>query len=547
MKIHAIDLALIIGYFLLVLYIAFRVSRSVHDSGDYFLAGRKLKWPLIGASLFATNISAEQFVGQAGLAFVIGISVANYQLAGVWAFIIMGIFFLPLFLRLGLMTTSQYFEVRYGIESRRFLSLLNILSISLNVIPVSLYAGGTVMMDLFGFSSIIPGILIIGLTAGTYAFLGGLRAVVITDFIQVIFLLLGGVLVLYIGLDRLGGWDNLMTQLATGEDAASNGFMSLIQPVNHGWVPWTGVVLGLSMHALFFCSMNHDLVQRALGARSIQQARLGGLLAGFLKVGAVFIIVVPGLIGFVLHREGLLGPELSSPDQLFPAMIRSLLPVGITGLVLAGLIAALMSSIDSHICATASLVTIDWVKPRRPDASEASLVLSGRVVGIIVLLLGFAWAIFVVPQYKFLFDYFAKFVSYAVGGVLACFIWGMISPIPGRRACFITMVVGTGAGLFLWLANDNPIIAKWVCSDEGLGLAVLRMHFLHASFALFAFSSTLLFLLTFIFREDGRAGYAATRENPNNELQPTAREDRVFWIATGLLVVLTVAVYLYFS
>ena len=402
------------------------------------------------------------------------------------------------------------------------------------------------MMDLFGFSSIVPGVLIIGTTAGTYALLGGLRAVVITDFIQVIFLLLGGVLILYLGLDRLGGWDALVTGLERESSPESKGFMSLVQPIDHGWVPWTGVLFGLSMHALYFCSMNHDLVQRALGAQSIQQARLGGLMAGFLKVGAVFIIVVPGLIGFVLYRDGLLGAELSSPDQIFPVMVRSLLPVGVTGLVLAGLIAALMSSIDSHICAVSSLVTLDWIKPYRPNTSEESLLRTGRWIGVAVILRGFIWAIFVVPQYKFLFDYFAKFVSYAVGGLLACFIWGLVSPIPGRKACFSTLLIGTSAGLFMWLANDNAAIFRWICTDEGLGLGFLQMHFLHASFALFVFSSILLFALSFLFQENGRDGFAAARENKNREFQPTRREDLVFRSITGILLALTIAVYVYF-
>ncbi len=547
MKILPLDLAIIIAYFILVIVVGLLVSRGVKTSVDYFLAGRTLKWPFLGASLFATNISAEQFVGQAGLAFVIGISVANYQLIGVWAFVIMGAFFLPVFLRLGMMTTPQFFAVRYGLRSKQFYSALSILTFILNIVPVSLYAGGTVTQALFGFPSIVPGILILGVVAGGYSMMGGLRAVVITDAIQVVFLLLGGVLVLFIGLDRIGGWSVFIDKLQLLDASSEFEMLKLMQPIDHQWVPWTGVVLGLSLHSLHFCSMNHDIVQRSLAAKSIQDARLGGLMAAALKLIAVFIIVVPGLVGYVLVKENLLGAELSSPDQIFPLMVQTLLPVGVTGLVLAGLMAALMSSIDSNICGVSSLVTLDWFERYRPNSSEQTLVRIGRWVGAIVIILGMSWAIFVIPNYKFLFDYFAKFISYSVGGVLAVFLWGLLSAIPGKKAALVTLIGGTFSGFALWMINDNSTVNRLICSDEGLGLAFFEMHFLHASFAIFVFSSLMLFGATFALGESGAEGYAAIRANPNREPMPTKRENRIYAVASAAVVAAAICVYLYFS
>jgi len=178
MNIAMPDVCIIIGYFVIVFLIGIKVSGGIKDSTDYFLAGRSMRWPFIGASLFATNISAEQFVGQAGLAVAVGIAVANYQLAGVVGFLLMGTLFLPVFIRLGISTTPEFLEVRYGSESRKFLSIVSILNIALLGVPLSLYAGGQVMKDLFGWPSIVPGILLLGVATGIYAVLGGLRAVV---------------------------------------------------------------------------------------------------------------------------------------------------------------------------------------------------------------------------------------------------------------------------------------------------------------------------------------------------------------------------------
>ncbi len=316
MNISLIDLSIVIGYFVVILWITVRLSSGVKDSQDYFLAGRKMRWPMIGASLFATNISAEQFVGQAGLAVVIGVAVSNYQLAGVLGFALMGIIFLPVYIRLGIVTTPQYLGVRYGKESLRFASIFQILFLALNVVPLSLYAGGQVMMDLFGWNSIVPGILILAATTGVYAVLGGLKAVVVTDYIQMFILVLGGILVLVFGLYAVGGIDAFMTKVNTYQKAEGVELMSLVRGTDDSYVPWTGVVFGLTVHSLFYCSMNHSVVQRALAAQSIHQGRMGGLFAALLKSLTLFIIVIPGVIGLMLIQDGFFcdGSVFARPD-----------------------------------------------------------------------------------------------------------------------------------------------------------------------------------------------------------------------------------------
>ena len=542
MNISALDSAIIAAYLLVVVAIAVVASRRVRGTSDFFLAGRSMRWPFVGASMFATNISAEQFVGQAGLAFVVGLAVANYQLAGVLAFVAMGAVFLPVYMRLGLYTTPEFLERRYGPESRRFFSLLTLVTIAFAGIPGSLYAGGRVMEVLFGFESIVPGVLILALAAGPYAMVGGLRAVILTDFVQCLLLVVGGVAMLWIGLDHLGGWDVFEARMQGLQGPDDWDMLSLVQPLDHPNVPWSGVVLGLTIHALAFGATSHVMVQRALAARSVHEARMGGLLAGLLKVVAVFIILIPGLMGYVMAQ----GPqpllEVSSPDQLYPAMVQTLLPTGLVGLVLAGLIAALMSSLDSEICAASGLFAMDWYQPYRPEATQQRLVWAGRILSAVIVVIGVLWAIVVIPQFRFLYEYLAKFASYIPGTIVACFLWGLVSKRPTRKGAFATLIAGSIFGIFLWLVSDSALLNRLVCGEEGLGLAFLEIHFLHAAFVIFAVASVLLFGFSLAFGDEE----PVILERGDETLMPSRKQDRVYWLgAVGLLVVYG-AMYWYF-
>ncbi len=542
MNISALDGAIIAAFLISVVAIAVASSRRVRGASDFFLAGRNMRWPFVGASLFATNISAEQFVGQAGLAFVVGLAVANYQLAGVLAFVAMGAVFLPIYMRLGLYTTPEFLERRYGPESRRFFSFITLVTIAFAGIPGSLYAGGRVMEVIFGFESIVPGVLILALVVGPYAMAGGLRTVILTDFVQCLLLVVGGAAMLYVGLDYLGGWGAFEARMQALQGTGDWDMLSLVQPLDHPNVPWTGVVLGLTVHALAFGATSHVMVQRALAARSVHEARMGGLLAGLLKVVAVFIVLIPGLIGYVMAQ----GPqpllEVASPDQLYPAMVQTLLPTGLVGLVLAGLIAALMSSLDSEICAASGLFAMDWYRPYRPAATQQRLVWAGRVLAGVAVAIGVLWAIVVIPQFRFLYEYLAKFASYIPGAVAACFLWGVLSQRPTRKAAFATLIAGSLLGVLLWLANDSATIHRLVCGDAGLGWAFLEMHFLHAAFVVFAASSALLFGFSFAFGDEG----PVLSKQGDWAWRPSRSQDRVYWLGAAGLLLVYGAVYWYF-
>ena len=366
-----------------------------------------------------------------------------------------------------------------------------------------------------------------------------------TDFIQCTLLVLGGSLMLFTGLHVLGGWEQFQVSMQDLQPADSWDMFSLIQPLDHPHVPWTGVILGLTIHALSFGATSHVMIQRALAARSVHEARMGGLMAGLLKIIAVFIILVPGLIGYVMASGSNPLIEVRSPDQMFPALASYLLPTGLVGLTLAGLIAALMSSVDSEICAASGLFAMDWYKPLRPESSQRRLVWAGRIMGFALMLVGIVWAIVVIPEFRFLYEYLAKFASYLPGTTVACFLWGLVSKYPTRRAAFATLITGSLLGIFMWAATDSEVVNRLVCSDDGLGLAFLEMHFLHAAFALFATASLLLFGLSYFLPDEAGAKTLAEHD-VDESLMPTKEQDQIYWVSVGALVVLFVCMYWYF-
>jgi SSS family solute:Na+ symporter len=224
-------------------------------------------------------------------------------------------------------------------------------------------------------------------------------------------------------------------------------------------------------------------------------------------------------------------------------MVRSLLPSGLIGLTLSGLVAALMSSVDSNICSASSLITIDWYQPARPKASEKELVKVGRIVGAVIIIMGMIWAIFVIPHFKFLFDYLAKFNSYSVGGLLACFIGGLISPYPNRKAGFWTLIIGSVLGLVMWLIADNNAVNALAHS---MGLGFLDMHFLHGAVFLTVSGFVLLFGISFLTKGDGAESFADMKSTRLTGMEPTVAENKQFKLWLGIVGVVYVGIYLLF-
>ncbi|MHC4762483.1 MAG: sodium:solute symporter family transporter, partial [Planctomycetota bacterium] len=451
MNIQILDLVIIVAFFIVTISIGLWFSRrSGENKESFFLAGRTLTWPLIGASMFATNISAQQFVGQGGLAFSVGIGASIWQLTGVFGIFLLGMLYLPRFLHMRLYTLPQFLEDRYGPSIRAFTSGYSIILILTTALAGSLYAGSLVMQKLLGMDSAFSFyvfMVLLGVTATVYTFLGGLKAVVITDFIQNIVLILGGLFTLGFGLyyaskmpDGLAGLWSLKEVAATGEVFSK---WSMFRPAGHQGV-----------HCF-----SHEYVQRGLGAKNIYHAKMGTLLGCCFKVLAIFIIGAPGVIAaYLLQDQGVM------PDQSFVALVIRVLPVGVAGLVLAGLIAAIMSTVDSDLCACSSLYTIDFYLRKHPDTSEKKVVRVGRIFMIVLIIIAMLWTP-LITSFKHLFQYIQAMTSYIVPPIVVVYIAGLYYPRSNKPAALATLIFGILAGMVTFFISNLKTFADGTFSN----------------------------------------------------------------------------------
>ncbi len=478
MNLHTIDAVIIVVYFIAIIGIGLWIgTREKKNKKGYYLAGGKLTWPFIGASLFGTNISSEQFVGQAGGAFALGIAIGNPQLVGGFCYILLGLLFAPVFLRMGLYTVPEFLEKRFNPSCRTIYAVISIITFVGVRISVALYAGSLVMEEFLGIPMML-GIIILGVSAAGYTVIGGLASVVYTDAIQTVILIIGGALMLFFGLQEVGGWDVLVASADTGS-------FDLLRPATDMKMPWTGVISGLMIGSLFYCCNDHEVVQRVLGAKNDFHAKMGGIFAGFLKILTIFVIVVPGLIARQLF------PEIE-PDKAYSHMVMHILPIGISGIVLAGLMAALMSSLDSAFCAVSSVFTLDIFSKFKKDLSEKQSVNIGRFVAIIAFIIAMLWAPFIADSESgLMYIYLLKFNAYVSTPFVACFLFGILSKRVNDKGALTAIIIGSIIGLTLMITTSVPSLKVYLPN------IITTNHFFHISAVLFIFSTTILFLVSY--------------------------------------------------
>lgn len=467
-EVAPIDLVILVGFIIMIRVLALWLARGKsEDASGFFLGGRNFSWPLIGFSLFATNMSGASFVGMAGAGYSSGIAVYSYEWMAAVILVVFVIFLLPFYLRSGVFTMPEFLERRFDRRSRfAFAGLLVILSIFLDCAG-ALYAGGLVVQTLWPTFPIWGAVLVLALLAGVLSITGGLGAVVISDTIQGTVLIIGGVIVFVAGMMAIPSWEAV-------EAVAPASAMSIIRPLNDPFLPWPGLA-GVLIIGTYFWSTNQLIVQRTLGARTLDHGRWGALFAGLLKLPPLFIMVLPGVIALKLY------PGLKTPDLAFPTLVFDLLPVGLRGVILAALVAAITSTVDSILNSTSTLVTMDFVRPLRPKTTDQQLVTVGRIVTGLVMLIAIVWA----PQIKnfpSLWEYFQSILAYATPPVVAIFLLGIIWRRATPAAAFWTFVIGLGVGLVGFVCGE--ILKLW------------DIHFLYATCALFGFSIVLLLVLS---------------------------------------------------
>ncbi len=435
-------------YFLIIAgIVAWVMSKKQENTEDYFLAGRNVGWFVVGASIFASNIGSEHVVGLAGAGAGDKLPMLIYEIQA-WVVLILGWVFLPFYKRSGVFTMPEFLEKRFDARSRWVLSVFSIIAYVLTKISVTIYAGGVVVSALLGIDFWTGAIATVVLT-GIYTVLGGMKAVVYTETLQAIILVLGAGALTFIGLDAVGGWES-MKETITPE------YLNMWRPASDPDFPWPSLLITSTIVGIWYWCTDQYIVQRTLTARNIKEGRRGTIFGALLKLLPVFLFLVPGIIALTLKMRGEL--HWDTPDQAFPVLMSNLLPSGLRGLVAAGLLAALMSSLASVFNSCSTLFTVDIYKKLRPNTPEKKLVRTGQIATVVIVFIGILWIPIMANISGVLYEYLQKVQSYIAPPITAVFLLGIFYKRINGLAAFVTLVVGFIAGAFrivLELQKDN--------------------------------------------------------------------------------------------
>ncbi|MFY0598339.1 MAG: sodium:solute symporter [Cyclobacteriaceae bacterium] len=431
-SLDGMDWVFISIYFLILLGIALWVILKKSDNTeDYFLAGRNVGWFVVGASIFASNIGSEHVVGLAGAGASNKMPMLIYELHA-WIVLILGWVFLPFYARSGVFTMPEFLERRFSAKSRWFLSVVSLVAYILTKISVTIYAGGVVVSSLLGINFWVGALATVILT-GIYTVLGGMRAVVYTETLQAIVLVFGAAALTWIGLEYVGGWSEMTATLGPE-------YFSMWRPAADPDFPWPSLVITSSIVGIWYWCTDQYIVQRTLTAKNLKEGRRGAIWGSFLKLMPVFLFLVPGIIAITLKQQGKL--EWDTPDQAFPVLMSNLLPSGLRGLVAAGLLAALMSSLASVFNSCSTLFTVDIYKKLMPDTPEKKLVNIGRIATGIVVILGILWIPIMQNISGVLYEYLQKVQAYIAPPIAAVFLLGIFYKRINSQGAYATLVTG---------------------------------------------------------------------------------------------------------
>lgn len=488
---NAIDLVIIATYLALIVslgvWVGIRGRRGSHDSArNYFLASGKLRWPVIGLALFSTNISTIHLVAFAQEGFVNGLAYGNFEWMAAFTLIILSLFFVPFYIRAKVTTLPDFLEKRYNGVCRDMLAVISVFSAVFIHIGFSLYTGGIVLYGMFGIPLPISIIAICALV-GLYTVLGGLSSVVITEAIETVVLLVGAVVITVICFVKLGGWQELVDNVEPVK-------MTIVRP--HGdssGLPWYAVLLGYPVIGIWYWCADQTIVQRVLGAKDENHARIGPLFAGFVKILPVLLFVLPGLMCYALVQNGTLDisgmavGDDGKPDtqDTYAFMIRELLPTGVKGVITAALLAALMGTVAGALNSVATLVSYDLVKRWRPATDGRTLVKVGRFTAAFTVVLAVLWSL-QLGRYESIFQGVSALICYVAPPITTVFLWGIFWKRASGTAAAVTLALGSALGFAVFLLD-------WFKESTGWNIP-----FLMAAFYLFLICSVILAVASLI-------------------------------------------------
>lgn len=534
-------------YFLALIAVAiWVVFQKNKNTEDYFLAGRNVGWFVIGASIFASNIGSEHVVGLAGTGFESGTPMAHYELHA-WIVLLLGWLFLPFYIRSGAFTMPEFLEKRFDSRSRWFLSVFSLLAYVLTKVSVTIYAGGIVVSELLG----IPfwyGAIGIVLFTGAYTVVGGMKAVIYTETLQTIVLILGSIIITYLGLQQVGGWDELQSTVR----AVSPDHFNMWRPISDPNFPWTGLLIGGTIVGIWYWCTDQYIVQRTLAANNIKIGRRGAIFGAYLKLLPILIFLVPGIIAFALSIQDPAVFSVEKADRAFPMLVKTLLPVGLKGLVAGGLMAALMSSLASVFNSCSTIFTIDIYKKLKPKKSERELLRIGKVATGIIVVLGIIW----IPIMErigggVMYQYLQNVQSYIAPPVTAVFLLGIVWKRVNAKAAIVTLCSGLVL-LILRLSSEiyfQPSIAAGN-THGGLLYGFATINFAHMAIFMFLFSLALCIGISLATAPPDYRRIAGLSFGTLSEQEKVATKgsyDRIDVVLSVVLVLIVIGILCYFT
>jgi solute:Na+ symporter, SSS family len=578
----ALDWIVIGGYFVIILGVAWWVIRQAQDtSTDYFLAGRHLGWFIVGAAIFSSNIGSEHLVGLAGSGATDGVAMAHYELHA-WCLLVLGWVMVPFYMRSKVITMPEFLERRFSPSARTVLSLISLVAYVLTKIAVAIFAGGVVFsvlvpdVNFMGLDSFWIGSILVIVFSGLYTILGGMRAVAYTSALQTIVLVIGSILVTIMGLKTLGGWSvlrevvdpemfNLWKPLVpegvegTWAPVRESGRMAWYFNANY---PWIGMLFAAPIIGLWYWTTDQYIVQRAISAKNETEARRGSIAAGFFKLLPVFIFIVPGIIAFAIAEQGIvpamsqhmIGPDgellRENAQAAFPMLVAHVLPVGVRGIVVAGLLAALMSSLAGVFNASSALFTMDFYSRLRPNVSQHQLVWIGRVATAAMVLIGLLW-IPVIQGSRGLYDYLQGVQAYLAPPIFVVFFLGIFWKRLNAKGCMWALVVGFLLGIFRLAVDTPPQMIEGFAYTEGSFFWIVNNIFFQY-YGLFIFLVCIAVMIGVSYMTQPPVYEKLSGLTYGTVTDEHRRESRSSWsrgdvITSVLLVAIIVAIYVYFS
>ncbi len=478
-----VDLAIIGIYFALVFGIGFYFARRERTSEDYFLASRNIGWFAIGASLFVSNISTEHFIGLAGSGASSGLAVGHFEWLASLILLLLGWVFVPFYLRSNVFTMPEFLERRFNRSCATYLASISVIAYIFTKISVHLYAAAIVLKGVLGWNTMTAAIILIVAT-GIYTVAGGLSAVIYTDLVQTLILLAGAVALTWIGLEKIGGFAGLRAALPAS-------YFHMMRPASDGEFPWTGIFFGAPILGIWYWCTDQVIVQRVLSARDEGHAKAGTIFAGFLKLLPVFVLVIPGLIAFALYPQlfPVVDGKVTNGNFAYPALIVNLLPTGLVGLMIAALLAALMGAMSSVFNSTSTMVTLDFYKKLRPDATELQLVSFGRMATGVMVFLGVLWVPFIDKLSSQLWIYLQSVQAYISPPIAVCFILGILWPRLNGEGAISSLLVGFVLGAVRFIFE---VLDKSRNYPSGTLRGLIDMNFLHYAVLMFVVCTVVL-------------------------------------------------------